>query len=139
MHLNTSKHDHLRLYNIRLYNIVLNEINIQPCKVVSCDQVSCKLTSTSKVEKNYENKHYQNSKDVKSVKEFWNWIDFVFRSLSLCIYIFFFFCIEVFFAIAYDFYPPYLSIKYLNIHKGQLSHYWISQPSLWIAYHVASY
>ena len=63
MHVNTSKHDRLRLYNI-----VLNEIKIQACKGFSCVQVSCKLTS--KVEKSYENKHYQNSKVFKSIKEF---------------------------------------------------------------------
>ena len=101
MHVNTSKHHHLRLYNI-----VLNEIKIQACKGFLCVQVSC-ITSTSKVEKSYENKHYQNSKVFKSIKEFWAWIHFVFHFFSLCIYIFFF--IEVFFAFAYDFYPPYLS------------------------------
>ena len=64
MHVNTSKHHHLRLYNI-----FLNEIKIQACTGFSCVQVSC-ITSTSKVEKSYENKHYQNSKVFKSIKEF---------------------------------------------------------------------
>ena len=103
MHVNTSKHDHLRLYNI-----VLNEIKIQACKGFSCVQVSCKLTSTSRVEKSYENKHYQNFKVFKSIKEFCAWIHFVFHFFSLCINIFFFFFKEVFFAFAYDFYPSYL-------------------------------
>ena len=45
MHISTSKHDYLRLYNIALI-----EIKIQACKVFSCDQVSCKLTLASIVE-----------------------------------------------------------------------------------------
>ena len=60
MHVNTIRHDHLRLYNI-----ILNEIKIQAYKEFSCIQVSCKLLSTLKIEKKNENKHYQNSKDFK--------------------------------------------------------------------------
>ena len=60
MHVNTIRHDHLRLYNI-----ILNEIKIQAYKEFSCIQVSCKLSSTLKIEKKNENKHYQNSKDFK--------------------------------------------------------------------------
>ena len=46
MHINTIRHDH-----IRLYNIILNEIKIQAYKEFSCIQVSCKLSSTLKIEK----------------------------------------------------------------------------------------
>ena len=46
MHINTIRHDH-----IRLYNIILNEIKIQAYKEFSCIQVSCKLLSTLKIEK----------------------------------------------------------------------------------------